>query len=389
MGYEPTVFNQLFNFIPRHAFEKSVKRFETDRYAKSFKTWHQFLLLLYAQASGKQALRDIESGLQVHSSRLYHLGLSPVPRSTISDGLERRDSVLFEELFHELVRRTARMAPKHKFRFNHPLYSIDATTIDLCLSVFDWAKFRKQKGAIKMHCQLDHNGHIPVFAHISDGKMHDVTAAQEFFKVTPDSIYCFDKGYVSFEWLYSIHKTGAFFVTRAKTNMDFRITGQHSEGGKKGVLSDRTIRLNGYASSQKYPEEMRLITFQDEQTGKIYQFITNNFRLAAATVAAIYKQRWQIELFFKWIKQNLRIKTFLGTSKNAVMAQIWTAMIYYLLLSYIKFMTKAGLSLMSMARRVKDGLMMRMDLMELLCLSPEESLHPPDGHEALQMVFIL
>ncbi len=389
MGYEPTVFNQLFNFIPRHTFQKSADRLGSDRYAKSFRSWPQFLLLLYAQATGKQTLREITGGLQVHSSRLYHLGLQPIPRSTIADGLERRSSDLFEELFHELVRRTARLAPAHKFRFDHPLYSIDATTIDLCLSVFDWAKFRKQKGAVKLHCQLDHNGHIPVFGHISDGKMHDVKAAKEFFSIIPDSIYCIDKGYIDFEWLYSIHKTGAFFVTRAKTNMDFRITGQHSDGGKKGVLSDRIICLNGYASSQKYPARMRLITFQDEETGKIYQFITNNFRLAAATIAAIYKQRWQIELFFKWIKQNLKIKTFLGTSKNAVMAQIWTAMIYYLLLSYIKFMTKAEMSLTTMARRVKDGLMMRMDLMELLCLIPGKPVHPPDGHEPFQMVFML
>lgn len=389
MGYEPTVFNQLFNFIPRHAFQKSADRLGADRYAKSFKAWQQFLLLLYAQATGKQTLRDITGGLQVHSSQLYHLGLKPIPRSTIADGLERRNSDLFEALFHEMVRRAARLAPKHKFRFNNPLYSIDASTIDLCLSVFDWAKFRKQKGAIKLHCQLDHNGHIPVFAHISDGKLSDIKAAQEFFKITPDSIYCIDKGYIDFEWLYSIHKTGAFFVTRAKTNMDFRITGQHSEGGKQGVLSDRIIRLNGYASSRKYPARMRLITFKDEETGKMYQFITNNFRLVAATIAAIYKQRWQIELFFKWIKQNLKIKTFLGTSRNAVMAQIWTAMIYYLLLSYIKFMTKAGMSLTTMARRVKDGLMLRMDLMELFCLYRGKPVHPPDGQAISQMVFVL
>ena len=389
MGYEPTVFNQLFNFIPRHTFQKSADRLGADRYAKSFKAWQQFLLLLYAQATGKQTLRDIIGGLQVHSPRLYHLGLRPVPRSTISDGLERRNCELFEDLFYDMVRRTAQLAPKHKFKFNNPLYSIDASTIDLCLSVFDWAKFRKQKGAIKLHCQLDHNGHIPVFAHISDGKMHDVKAAKELFSITPDSIYCVDKGYIDFEWLYSIHKTGAFFVTRAKTNMDFRIAGQHSKGGKKGVLSDRIIRLNGQASSRKYPARMRLISFKDEETGKMYQFITNNFRLAAATIAAIYKQRWQIELFFKWVKQNLKIKTFLGTSKNAVMAQLWTAMIYYLLLSYIKFMTKAEMSLTTMARRVKDGLMLRMDLMELFCLGLRKSTDPPDEAGVTQMAFML
>ena len=389
MGYQPTVFNQLFNFIPRHVFEKSAKHHGADRYAKTFKAWHQFLLLLYAQSTAKQSLRDIVGGLQLHRSKLYHLGLKPVPRSTVADGMERRDSKVFEELFHAMVRKTSAQAPGHRFRFSNPLYSIDATTIDLCLSVFDWAKFRKQKGAIKLHCQLDHAGHIPSFVHISDGKMHDVKATEGFFSLSPDSIYCFDKAYVSYEWLHSIHKTKAFFVTRAKTNMDYHITGQHSEGGKKGVLSDRIIKLSGHISSRKYPSRMRLVAYKDEETGKVYHFITNNFRLAASTIAAIYKQRWKIELFFKWIKQNLKIKTFLGTSRNAVMAQIWVAMIYYLLLAYIKFMSKTRLSLTDFARRVKEGLMMQMDLLELLCLVKSNPFKPPDGQGASQMVFIL
>jgi len=389
MGYNPTVFNQLFNFIPRHGFEKSAKEHGADRYAKSFKAWHQFLLLLYSQATGKQSLRDVVGGLQLHSPRLYHLGLRPIPRSTMSDGMERRDCKIFEDLFHSMVRKAGSVAPAHRFRFKNPLYSIDATTIDLCLSVFDWAKFRKQKGAVKLHCQLDHAGHIPSFVHISDGKMHDVTATREFFEIEPDSIYCFDKGYVSYEWLHSIHKTKAFFVTRAKTNMDYRITGQHSEGGKKGVLADRVIKLLGPQSRLKYPDQMRMVVFKDEETGKVYWFITNNFRLAASTIAAIYKQRWQIELFFKWIKQNLKIKTFLGTSKNAVMAQVWVAMIYYLLLAYIKFISKTTLSLTDFARRMKEGLMMQMDLLELLCLADPRPVKPPGGQDADQMVFIL
>lgn len=389
MGYKPTVFNQLFNFIPRYAFEKSVKRHEADRYAKTFKAWQQFLLLLYAQATGKQSLRELESGLQLHSPRLYHLGLKPVPRSTMSDGMERRDCRVFEELFYDMVQKTGRLAPKHKFRFRHPLYSIDATTVDLCLSVFDWAKFRKQKGAIKLHCQLDHNGHIPNFIHITDGKTHDVTAAKDVFKITPDSIYCFDKAYIDYEWLHSIHKTGAFFVTRAKTNMDYRITGQHSDGGRNGVLEDWIISLRTPIASKKYPSQMRMVVYQDADTGKVYRFITNHFRLAAATIAALYKQRWQIELFFKWIKQNLKIKTFLGTSKNAVMAQVWVAMIYYLLLSYIKFLSKAALSLTDLARRVKEGLMMPFDLLEVLRLAEPHVEKPPDGQGSDQMVFIL
>jgi hypothetical protein len=389
MGYNPTVFNQLFNFIPRHVFEKSAQAHQADRYAKTFKAWQQFLLLLYAQATGKQSLRDIVGGLQLHNTKLYHLGLNPVARSTISDGMERRDSKLFEEMFYVMVRKTGALAPGHRFRFKNDLYSIDATTIDLCLSVFDWAKFRTQKGAIKLHCQLDHSGHIPSFIHISDGKMHDVKAAKGFFEIEPDSIYCVDKAYVDYEWLHTIHKTKAFFVTRAKTNMDYRITGQHSDGGKKGVIADRIIKLNSPISSRKYPSRMRMVVFKDEETGKVYHFITNNFRLAASTIAAIYKQRWQIELFFKWIKQNLKIKTFLGTSKNAVMAQVWVAMIYYLLLAYIKFISKTTLSLTDFARRVKEGLMMQIDLLELLCMAGLKRSKPPDGMDLDQMVLTL
>jgi hypothetical protein len=389
MSYKPTVFNQLFNFIPRYAFEKSAREHAADRYAKTFKAWQQFLLLLYAQATGKQSLREIEGGLQLHLPRLYHLGLRPVPRSTVSDGMQRRDCAVFGSLFHAMVHRTASLAPKHRFRFSNPLYSIDATTIDLCLSVFDWARFRKQKGAIKLHCQLGHGGHIPSFVHISDGKTHDVKAAKSFFELEPDSIYCIDKAYVSFDWLHSIHKTGAFFVTRAKTNMDYRITGQHSRPAKNGVKADWIIELRVTVSSRKYPEKMRMVVSKDPETQKVYRFITNNFKLAAATIAAIYKERWQIELFFKWIKQNLKIKTFLGTSKNAVMAQIWVAMIYYLLLAYIKFMSKTALSLTDVARRMKEAIMMHMDLLELLGLGSSSGKPPPGADQSDQMVFIL
>jgi len=389
MSYKPTVFNQLFNFIPRHVFEKTARSHKADRYAKSFKAWQQFLLLLYAQASEKQSLRDIVGSLELHRSKLYHLGLNVIPRSTLADGLERRSSTIFEEMFYAMVRKTSSVAPAHRFRFKNQLYSIDATTIDLCLSVFDWAKFRTKKGAIKLHCQLDHRGHIPSFIHISDGKLHDVKAAKGFFEIEPDSIYCVDKAYIDYQWLHTIHKTGAYFVTRAKTNINYVITGQQGESAAKGVLADQIIKLNGDSSSQKYPSKMRMIIFQDEESGKIYHFITNNFKLDAATIAAIYRQRWQIELFFKWIKQNLKIKTFIGTSKNAVMAQVWVAMIYYLLLAYIKFMSKTPLSLTDFARRMKEASMMPMDLLELLCLAHPKPKKPPDGQSPDQMVFIL
>lgn len=387
MGYKPTVFNQLFNFIPRHVFDKNVSRLQSDRYAKSFTAWQQFLILLYAQTTGKKTLRDIHAGLQVHTDRLYHLGLRVVPRSTMADGMCRRNSELFESLFERLLQDTISKAPQHHFRFHNPLYSLDATTIDLCLNIYDWAKFRKRKGAIKLHCQLDHAGYIPVFVHISTGKVHDVTAAKEHVDILPDSIYCFDKAYIDYEWLNSINKKKAFFVTRAKRNMDFQVYRTAPVSGS--ILADEQIQLTGQNGMSKYPSHLRLVTYQDEETAKVYTFLTNIRHLAASTIAAIYKQRWQIEIFFKWIKQNLKIKTFLGTSKNAVMSQIWVALTYYLLLSYIRFLSKTHFNLTETARRMKDALMLQMDIMELLGLSTAPRPHPPDHRPPIQLTFSL
>ena len=379
MSYYPTVFNQLFNFIPRYRFDKCVTELKGDHYCKGFTAWKQFLVLLYSQISGKDSLREIESGLLTQQSKLYHLGMDAVPRSTLSDAMAKRDPVIVEELFNDILQRAIELAPKHKFKFKHPLYSIDATTIDLCLSVYDWAKFRKRKGAIKLHCQLDHRGHLPVFMLMTDGKVHDVNAAKEHIRISPDSIYCVDKAYIDFNWLNSINNQQAFFVTRMKTNLNFRITGQHSKANfKKGILADEIIELTGTATKNKYPQKLRMITYLDNETGKDYTFITNNFKLAASTIAEIYHQRWQIELFFKWIKQNLKLKTFIGTSRNAVLWQVWVAMIYYLLLSYIKFLSRTSLTITELCRRIGNTIMDRFDLLEIMSLSRKNIRKPPD-----------
>jgi len=375
VAYYPTVFNQLFNFIPRHALERVSRQLSGDRYVKGFTSWRQFLVLLYAQVSSKQSLRDIESGLLAQHSKLYHLGLQPVRRSTLADAMARRDPAIFEGLFYAILERTAQLAPKHRFRFKNPLHSIDATTIDLCLSVFNWAKFRTTKGAIKLHCQLDHRGHIPAFVSMSDGKTHEITVAREQMELIPDSIYCFDMAYIDFAWLHSLDKQGVFFVTRAKDNMAFRVTGQHHRTQRPSVLEDQHIELTGWKSSRRYPSRLRLITYRDPTTGKIYRFLTNNFHLAAATIAEIYRQRWQIETFFRWIKQNLKIKTFFGTTRNAVMAQVWVAMIYYLLLAYIKFLSRCKNSITEITRRIRETLMHRLDLLELLAMKTTDK--PP------------
>jgi hypothetical protein len=326
--------------------------------------------MLYSQIKQKDSLRDIETGLQAHVSRWYHLGLTAVHRSTLSDANTKRDYRIFENMFYHLLARCRDHTPKHRFRFKNPLYTIDATTIDLCLSVFPWAKFRKTKGAIKMHCLYDHSGALPSFLTVTDGKRHDVRVVKEgSFPLSPDSIISIDKAYIDYKWLYSLDNNRIWFVTRAKSNINYEVTGQHEVSDKK-VLSDERIALKGPLTKKRYPKELRLIRFYDTVHKKTLTFLTNNFRLSSTTIASIYKSRWQIELFFKWIKQNLKIKSFLGTSKNAVMTQIWIAMIYYLLLSYIKYQTKYGHSLLQLSRVVREMLFERKNLIDVLTLRP-------------------
>lgn len=294
-----------------------------------------------------------------------------ISRSTFSDAHNRRDYQIFEILFYHLLSRCRSYTPKHRFKFKNPLYSLNASVIDLCLSVFPWAKFRKTKGAIKMHCLYDHSGALPTFVTVTDGKRHDVTVAKKTnLPLSPDSIVSVDRAYIDFKWLNSLDENGVWFVTRAKSNIDFVVTGQHPVSGK-GVHKDLRILLNGPRTKTYYQKELRLIEFSDEETKKKLVFLTNNMKLAASTIAAIYKSRWQIELFFKWIKQNLKIKSFLGTSKNAVLTQIWVAMSYYLLLTYIKYQTKCGHSLLTLSRIIREMLFERKNLIDILTLKPD------------------
>ena len=382
MAHENTIFSQLFHFIPRHVFAQAVDRFRADRYSKRFSAWQQLLVLLYAQISGKDSLRPIVSGLGAHGPRLYHLGLSSVSRSTLADALARRPAALFEHLFYAVLARAQHLAPPHKFRFRNPLYSLDSTTIDLCLSVFDWARFRRRKGAIKLHFQLDHRGHLPVFLVLSEGNVHDMTVARNHFPPQPDSIYCFDRAYRALDWWNQFQQCGAFFVTRALANQSYRVIGQHALPTSPSILADELIELEGQVSHRKYPHPLRLITFQDPVTGRIYRFLTNHFRLAASTIAEIYHQRWQIETFFRWVKQNLKIKTFLGTSRNAVLAQIWVAMIYFLLLAYFRFLSRSPFSLTTLTQRIADTLMHRVNLLEVVALA---RIPPPPDRPSPQL----
>jgi len=363
-----TIFNQLLNLIPNGKFQKIVEKYNGDKYVKTFNSFHHFITLLYAQIKEKDSLRDIQHPINLEKSKLQFFSLPEIKRSTLAEANNRRNHKIFEYLFYEILDKTIKLTPKHKFKFNNQLYSLDSTTIKLSLSVFDWAKFRTAKGAIKIHTKLNHSGNIPDFLVITDGKCSDIRAAKNHFDFLPDSIVVFDKGYIDFKWLYSLHHKGVFFVTRAKDNMAYEITGQHEFTEGTGVVSDEEILLTSQNGAKDYPERLRMVKYYDIKTEKLYTFITNNFKLAAKTIADIYKDRWKVELFFKWIKQNLKIKSFWGTSENAVMSQIWIAMIFYLLVSYIKFQTKSELSILEFTRIIRTTLFQRVALMDLLSL---------------------
>lgn len=390
-----TIMSELLKIFPRYEFEKLEKQFQVNRYTKYFTAWQQLIVLLFSQIGGKDSLREIETSLNVHQNKWYHIGLKGVKRATLSDAMSNRSCEIFEGLFYKLLEKCRSVTPKHKFKFKNPLYSLDSTVIDLCLSIFPWAVFRRRKGAIKLHYLYDHSGALPTFIVMTDGKTHDISVVREEqklnFGLLPDSILSIDKAYIDYKWLYGLNKRGvsqdayAYFVTRVKDNMDYELSGQHKPRKNKYVLRDELVTLSGYYSKQNYPDKPRIVGYTDPETDKHYQFLTNNFALAAKTIADIYKSRWQIELFFKWIKQNLKIKSFLGTSPNAVLSQIWVAMCYYLLLAYIKYQTKFAYSITELSRMIKEILMERTNLIDILSLDEKtiKRVRNPDPQFAL------
>ena len=348
-----TVFNQLLHLLPRSKFDSVVHSIGADKYSKNFNCWQQLITLLFAQATGKDSLREIETGLRCNQKTWYHLGLDGVSKSNLAYANKNRPCEIFESLFYALLERTRNLLPNQSnFKFKNDIKSLDSTTISLCLSLFPWAKYRQQKGAFKLHTLFDVKTQIPELVIYSDANQHDMRIAKNIdLLLSSDSILVMDRAYIDYEWLYSLHCQNVFFVVRAKKNMQHVVLGQHQlhHGGsptiaESGIQKDEIIELVLPKAEEKYPEKIRKITYYDEKQDKTYIFLTNNFEFSAKTIADIYKSRWQIELFFKWIKQNLKIKTFLGTSKNAVLTQIWVAMIYYLILAYIKAQTKTSLS---------------------------------------------
>ena len=365
MAHNNTVLFQMLKLIDRHDFQDLENgRFRPQRQYRKLSRWGQFTAMLFAQITGRASLRDVAASLQSKACKLYHLGIATVKKSTLADANKKRPSDFFQAFFDKTYQRCAAVAPGKKgFRFKNKLYSLDSSTIDLCLSVFPWAKFRSTKGGIKLHALLDHDGYIPSFACITDAKTSDLAIARTL-NLPPGSVVVADRAYIDFSWLFNFNKKKNFLVTRLKKNIKFKVIERRPVIKGKGVTSDQIIMLTGPKAGD-CPMPLRRVGYRDLETGKHYVFLTNNLKLAAKTIADIYKSRWQVELFFKWIKQNLKIKTFLGTSRNAVMTQIWIALITILILAYMKFLAKLAQSITQIQRLLQLNLFERQNLWEL------------------------
>jgi len=361
LSHHTTLFSQTLSLIPRHVFQKLEKRHKTGRSSRKFGFKEQFTVMAFIQLAARRSMRDGLRCLEAVGSRLYHWGLKTVARSTFADANNTRPVGFFQDLFAEMYGLCAAKAPKHKFRFKSRLFSLDATTIKLCLSLFPWASFRQTKGGVKMHTLLDHDGHIPAFVAVTDAKTHESRIAQAM-ELPKGSIVVFDKGYISYPWFRALEEKTIFFVTRLKRNAVYKLLERRQVRRETGVTSDHIIEVVSRGKALR----LRRIGYRDPETGKRYEFLTNGFRLSAKTIADIYKDRWQIELFFKEIKQNLRIKTFVGNSENAVLIQIYTALTVYLLLAYQKFLSRLRLSVQQLFQILQLNLLGTDSLEKLL-----------------------
>lgn len=333
-----TIFAQLMYWLPKYEFDACVRRYGGNRRVRRLTCYDQFLILAFAQLTFRESLRDIETCLQALGTKVYHCGIrAKTARSTLADANEKRDWRIFADFAHVLIERATRLYGDEDFgiELKEMAYALDSTTIDLCLSLFPWAKFRRRKAAIKLHTLLALRGNFPTAAIVTTGKIHDVNILDQLH-FAPGAFYLMDRAYLDFARLHRIHRSGAFFVTRAKKNFRFRRRYSHPIRKREGVRFDQTIALTGFYSRQGFPDALRRIGFLDSATGKKLVFLTNNFTVPALTIAQLYKCRWSVELFFKWIKQHLRIKAFYGTSENAVKTQIWIAIAVYVLVAIIR-----------------------------------------------------
>lgn len=366
MNLGKTLFAQLMDFLPWKTFHRIVDRHDGDRYVKSMTCAEQFRVMAFAQLTYRESLRDIEVCLSAQSAKLYHMGFrQEIKRSTLADANEARDWRVHAAFAQHLIAQARKLyvGDSLDFELENTAYALDSTTIDLSLSLFPWAPFRTTKAAVKMHTLLDLRGSIPSFIYISDGKLHDVNVL-DVLVPEAGAIYVMDRGYLDFERLHAMHQARAFFVTRAKSNMDARRVYSAATDRSTGIICDQTIALNGYHSRRDYPAHLRRVRFKDPESGKTLVFLTNNFTLPAATICALYKSRWQVELFFKWIKQHLRIKKFYGTSENAVKSQIWIAVSVYVLVAIVKKRLNLDASLYTLLQILSLTLFEKMPLQQ-------------------------
>jgi hypothetical protein len=359
-----SIFSQLLSLFSKSDFYYAVHDTNAERHSRGFGCWDQFVAMLFCQLGRAHSLREICGGLQTCFGKLRHLGLEKAPsHSTLSYANEHRPYELYERVFFQFLARcrSEALLKGHKFRFKNKLMSLDATVIDLCLSMYDWAKFRRTKGAIKLHLLLDHDGYLPSFALITEGKTHEVTIAKQLH-YAPGTILVFDKGYNDYTFFGRLCNDGVFFVTRIKSNAVYEVIEERPVPHNRQVLSDNIIRLTGVDAQNKCPYLLRRVEVWDPEEEKILVFLTNNLKLGATTIAAIYKDRWQIETFFKALKQNLKIKTFVGTTANAVKIQIWTALIAMLVVKYLKLRSTFGWSLSNLIALLRMNLFNYRDL---------------------------
>lgn len=387
MNQGKTVFAQLMSFLPVYEFNKCVDRYKGNYRVRSFTCCEHFYVMSFAQLTYRESLRDIEACLTALSGKLYHSGIKqPVSRSTLAEANENRDWHIYADFAQVLIKEARRLYKTDNeflLDMDNIAYALDSTTIDLCLKLFPWAKFRKAKGAIKMHTLLDLRGSIPTFIEITDGLCHDVNVL-DLIATEPGAIYVMDMGYIDYERLYKIHQNQGIFVTRAKSNMACKRLYSRPVDKNTGLRCDQSVRLTGYYAKKDYPELMRRIKFFDQETDKTYVFLTNNFEFEALLVAQLYKERWKIELFFKWIKQHLRIKSFLGTSRNAVFCQIWIAICVYLLVAIVKKKLKVEHSLYTLLQIFSLSLFEKVPINELLA-NKNYTLYSSDNSKQLNL----
>ena len=343
MGYNTTILKQILQPISRYEFEKQVKFYEAEKHAKGLSCWNQFTAMVFAQITKQTSLKSIESGLRANNHCLYHLGISKTSKSTLAYANTKRDYRVYKHLFYYVLSKVKEIAPKHRFKFTNKLSSIDGTTIDLCKTTFPWADFRKNKSGLKLVIKLDHNGYIPEDIDIKNARKHERHSMNQFC-FEENEIVAFDKGFSDYNFFASLYKNGTYFVTRLKRNARYEVN-KELKIIHKNILSDKLINFSGFTSKKKCPMKLRLIKSYDPETENVIDIITNNFTLSAKTIAAIYKERWQIEILFKMLKQYFKIKKYFGNSRNAVLTQIYIALICYLLIAYMKFLYKIKIPL--------------------------------------------